>query len=261
MTDNSESLNKYRQVLTPNNCVAPVIQSYRPNSKHLSYDKIKTYNANADDDKILKNHCEIKTKIIRQYIYISSRDRKRDENDNYLETQGSFAVSIGGYAPQYTVQKVKIEKAYSGTTGQERYIPSADKLATASLNDVITNVETIELKDCIIKSFNHPYLILRIPELPNVCYGTNNSLRNCFALLLPYITIADTTRCHPLVANDNNKKVFSPPIGRLQKLTMQLLKPDGEEYTFADADDEVLFILEVSLRVPDKEYVLGKGFN
>ncbi len=120
----------------------------------------------------------------------------------------------------------------------------------------IKNIRNIQLEDCIVPNFSleHPYLILKIPELQDVIQGTNNDLRTCFAILIPERVHGDYVTCkRPTLIC---QKQFDPPLAQLTSISIEFLTPNGEEYVFPD-DKETLTILNICFEIPNKNSVFG----
>lgn len=80
-------------------------------------------------------------------------------------------------------------------------------------------------------SFSYPYLILRIDEFNDIYDGTNDDVRRCFAQLVYYQHYkAPNGRGYVILKPmQKEKKVFYPsPLSSLSKLTISLLKPNGQ---------------------------------
>ena len=149
--------------------------------------------------------------------------------------------------------------------------------SNARLGFNIKNVQQIKLEECIVPNFTsfHPYLLMTIPELQDVIHGTNNTLRNAFAILIPErqfginftVTVDTTTVDAPAWVNCKTPKlycvkVFDPPLAKLHNLTIEYRTPDGELFDFSQAipdnnnvpepKNETLAVFNVCSEIPSK---------
>jgi len=157
------------------------------------------------------------------------------------------------------------------------------------------NVKEIKLEECIVPNFSnfYPYLVMQIPELQNILYGTNDNLRNGFAILMPerkfgpIIDIVIPTEPEEVdgeieyqgseVAQDNAwincktpqiycKKIFDPPLAKLPTMTIEYCNPDGDLFDFdlaippylgitADPKNETMAVFKLCSENTDKHSI------
>ena len=135
-----------------------------------------------------------------------------------------------------------------------RFQLSSNSLAVNTLEEHIKNVRHIKLEECVLPDFtdDHPYLILRIHELPDNIRGTNNSLRTAFAILVPERINGDYVTCKTSMTA-LCQRTYNPPIS-LKTLTMEFLTPPiaGVEtlYDFPN-NNETLTVLQFCYEIPD----------
>lgn len=94
------------------------------------------------------------------------------------------------------------------------------------------NIVSIELVDAILPSTVigvEPYLSLVIPELKPSYSGTNDTLSNTFAILIPEETTSPFSKCE---FNSPILNKFRIPIASLNKLTFEFRSGDGTLYSF-----------------------------
>lgn len=108
-------------------------------------------------------------------------------------------------------------------------------LPTEGIDIIATQVETIGYNtDLNVNILSFPYLMLRIPELDTNNFGTNNNIDNSFGIIqYDGNWVSDTSsknRGYLAMIPKFMKcqKVYYPtPLATLQKLTIQLQRPDG----------------------------------
>ena len=193
--------------------------------------------------------------LITKSIVADSRDRdtKRFPKSNRFEVKGENTSQSRNY------QMSTDSSGNPVITRSEK--PFVDVGARLEFN--IKNVREIKLEDCVIPNFTpfHPYLIMNIPELQDIIHGTNDALRNAFAILIPerqYGYDTSITRPSDPVLNVDGdieytstenitapawvncktpalycKKIFDPPLANLNNITIEYRTPDGELFDFS----------------------------
>ena len=130
----------------------------------------------------------------------------------------------------------------------------------ATLEDDIKNVRYIKLEECVVPDFtgDHPYLLLRIPELLDVVTGTNDSIRRSFATLVPERVHGSYVSCKTSLL-DLCQKTFEPPLAKLVSFTMEFMEPGtaGTLYDFP-GNAETMSVLKVCHEIPNKQQIFNQ---
>ena len=152
---------------------------------------------------------------------------------------------------------------------------SSDGGNSCKIDTVYGNVESIELLHVIVRNHDNisslPYILLELKELGSNFNGTNNDLKNTFAVLSKYETIGTTTgegalpgfNHYEKISNNADtqvKKIFNPRIN-LNKLTIKLKNPSGDTITF-DNDVNALTstVVSIGLRITTVQKNMGTNF-
>jgi hypothetical protein len=182
-------------------------------------------------DFLIKQDDIISYKETEYNLVLYSADR--DWLNSNLQNRYTFSVNFDpgntkqGFYPQLTTNKkfknisrIELVKAILPTEG---LIPMTQRTSSAFVNTAKLNALT------------YPYIVLRIPELDVNNYGSDDVLNNSFAVLQYDANwYSDTTN-----VNDGYlamipkfmrcQKVYQPtPLATLQKLTIELLTPEGQ---------------------------------
>jgi hypothetical protein len=182
-------------------------------------------------DFLIKQDDIINYKETEYNLVLYSADR--DWLNSNMQNRYTFSVNFDpgntkqGFYPQLTTNKkfknisrIELVKAILPTEG---LIPMTQRSSSAFVNTAKLNALT------------YPYIVLRIPELDVNNYGSDDILNNSFAVLQYDANwYSDTTN-----VNDGYlamipkfmkcQKVYQPtPLATLQKLTIELLTPEGQ---------------------------------
>jgi hypothetical protein len=176
-----------------------------------------------------RNH---KTKEIEKYLSLNSADRNwsleplryrysvnslGDDNDLQRRYRNIESISVGKVIiPEEIIEKIS-------TTNQ--------------------NMKTFFNYDF---SFAYPYLILRIDEFDNVYDGTNDNVRKAFSKLIYHRSYkAPNGRGYIILKpiQKEKKKFYPTPLSSIGKLSISLLKPNGDVLN-SSADSYKLFKIE-----------------
>jgi hypothetical protein len=184
-------------------------------------------------DFIIKQDDIINYKETEHNLVLYSADR--DWLANTSQTRYTFSVNFDpgntkqGFYPQLTTNKkfrnisrIELVKAILPTEGLQnltQYVStSASYVNTAKLNVL-----------------SYPYILLRIPELDVNNYGSDDNLNNAFGILQYDANwYSDNTNLEDgylamIPKFMKCQKVYQPtPLATLQKLTIELQRPDGE---------------------------------
>ena len=188
-------------------------------------------------DVLIKQDDVISYKEIENNLFVYSADR--DWLNNVRDTRYSFTVNFQrgnngqqtGYGPTSTekfknIVRVELVKAILPTEGLETFVANSNN-KTSPLYDTNARLNVLQ----------YPYVTVRIPELDTNNYGTNDSLDRSFGVLQYDANwISDSSNAY---VNSRGwlalipkflkcQKVYSPtPLATLNKLTIELDKPDG----------------------------------
>ena len=155
---------------------------------------------------------------------------------------------------------------------------SSDGGNSCKIDTVYGNIESIELLHVIMRNHNNisslPYILLELKELGSNFNGTNNDLKNTFAVLSKYENIgAAYNNANELVipgfnyyekisnnADTQVKKIFNPRIN-LNKLTVKLKNPSGDTITFDDTTNDLTStVVSIGLRITTVQKNMGTNF-
>ncbi len=119
----------------------------------------------------------------------------------------------------------------------------------------LKNITQISLSECVVPNFtaDHPYLVLRIPELRDDLDGTSDRLRSAFAILIPERAHGDYITCK--IKHNFFQRDYAPPLASLTHFTIEYFEPGdgGKLYEFTG---ETCVALEFHMMSPDKS-ILG----
>lgn len=191
-------------------------------------------------DVLIKQDDVISYKEIENNLFVYSADR--DWLNNVRDTRYSFTVNFQrgnngqqtGYGPTSTekfknIVRVELVKAILPTEGLETFVTITNK--TGPVYDTTARLNTLQ----------YPFVTVRIPELDTNNYGTNDSLDRSFGVLQYDANwISDSSNAYmnsrgwlALIPKFLKcQKVYSPtPLATLNKLTIELDRPDGQILT------------------------------
>ncbi len=185
-------------------------------------------------DILIKQDSIVSYKEIEENLFVYSADR--DWVNNSSQNRYNFTVNFDpannrqGFGLGSAVTKkfkniVRIELV--------KVIVPAEGLET--LMESTSNASLVTDTSVVVNAVSFPYTILRVPELDNNNYGTNNALENAFGVLQYDAnwntdnTLADGIGYFALIPKFMKcQKVYSPtPLATLTKLTFQLQRPSG----------------------------------
>lgn len=164
---------------------------------------------------------EFDTIIQTHSVFIDSRDRNRDK----YPSSNEFTVRFNG----------------SGNDDD------------AIIEETYRNIHSIELTQCVLPNLvlgatGHMYITLEIDEINDNFQGTNDTLSDAFAYILPRDIYG--TRLQ-----DKHKRVFKTPKASLGKLSFKFRQPNGSLVNFGidstpptDPNDDlqVLMVFKIS---------------
>ena len=166
------------------------------------------------------------------FIYSADRDWLRNNKENRYSFTVNFDPAANGqsFNPTLSAQQkfkniVRIELVKCIMAGESLDI-SVNKSGTTSTTSYQDNI------------LNFPYITVRIAELENNNYGTDNFLDRAFGVLqYDAKWTSDTTKessCGPgylaMIPKflKCQKEFYPTPLSTLQKLTIEILRPNGE---------------------------------
>lgn len=171
------------------------------------------------------------------FVYSADRDWVNNTTENRYDftvnfnpannTQG-FGLSPSSYIKFKNISRIELVKM----------IMSTESCDTLSLKTSATAYDTSKF----LNVFSYPYLQVRIPELNTNGFGTNDGLNNAFGVVsYDAYWASDSalknrgyTRMVPKFLKC--QKIYHPtPLSTLQKLSIQIQKPDGT--TFCTSSD------------------------
>jgi len=163
------------------------------------------------------------------FVYSADRDWVNNTTENRYNfsvnfnpannTQG-FGLSPSSYIKFKNISRIELVKVIMSTESSD----------TLSLKTSTTAYDTSKF----LNVFSYPYLQVRIPELNTNGFGTNDGLNNAFGVIsYDAYWASDSalknrgyTRMVPKFLKC--QKIYHPtPLSTLQKLTIQIQKPDG----------------------------------
>jgi len=193
--------------------------------------------SNLPQDYLIRQPDTISYKEIENNLFIYSADR--DWLKNIGENRYSFSVNFDpanngqGYYPQVRVQEkfkniVRIELV--------KAILPIEGLNVLVQKDLSGNTTTAYQSNIL----SYPYVSVRIPELENNNYGSDNFLDRAFGVLQYDANWYSDPGTFPVETDSRGytalipkflkcQKVYAPaPLSTLQRLTISLLRPDGQ---------------------------------
>jgi len=231
-----------RELLLANNPGPRVLGDANASSVTTVPPVMSPFKTNLPQDYLIRQEDIVNYKEVENNLFIYSADR--DWLKNTSENRYSFSVNFDpannsqGLYPQVSVQqkfknivRIELVKAILPIEGLQTVI---QKNADASNN---TNYQ--------LNVLSFPYVSIRIPELENNNYGSDNFLDRAFGVLQydanwysdPGTTPGQTdsrgfTALIPKFLKC--QKIYSPaPLSTLQKLTIDMLQPNGNSISLA----------------------------
>ncbi len=185
-----------------------------------SFTQLTTAPINQPSNLILKKQ-SFPTQTSTYNLLIDSRDRAADETTN------SFTV-----------------RAFEGNT--------SDDGVAMSLDFRYKNVKKITFWEAVLPDFTDtlPYVLIEIPQWKDVMSGTNDALRNSFAVLIPERVNGRFVTCKHIYEDQVCGKMFDPPLASLGNFEIRILDPDGQPHQF-ELDEEILLVFKVCCVEPD----------
>ena len=195
-------------------------------------------------------------------LFVYSGDRDWTSPSSSLETRYNFTVNFDPsnlptglrLNPTSTVKfrnivRIEFVKAIVPGEGLDLMVSKAS--ATTYTSDTNINI------------LSYPYIQVRIPELDNNVYGTNNSLNSAFGVLqydANWITDTSISNQRGFFAMIPKflkcQKVYSPtPLATIQKLSFRFERPDG---TLLSTTSDTLDISQI---YPTIAMTSGNGFT
>ena len=183
------------------------------------------------ENKII-NYREIENNL---FIYSADRDWLRNNKENRYSFTVNFdpAANGQGFGPSLASQQkfkniVRIELV-------KAIMPGESLNVTVYRNNTENQVTDTDYQDNIL---NLPYVTLRVAELENNNYGTDNFLDRSFGVLqYDAQWVSDQTRQHSTNRGflamipkflKCQKEYYPTPLSTLQKMTIDLRRPNGE---------------------------------
>jgi hypothetical protein len=181
------------------------------------------------EDKVV-SYREIESNL---FIYSADRDWLRNNKENRYQFTVNFDPAANGqsFGPNLASQQkfkniVRIELV-------KAIIPGESLDVTTNHNTTVFS--SLNYQDNIL---NMPYVIVRVAELENNNYGTDNFLDRSFGVLqYDAAWISDTTAQSTCSKGflgmipkflKCQKEYYPTPLSTLQKMTIELLRPNGE---------------------------------
>jgi hypothetical protein len=184
-------------------------------------------------DYIIKQEDIVKYKESEINIYINSADR--DWLSNRSENRYNFTINFNILNENGNTFSPAIKERFKNITRMElvKAILSAESLEVSVLVGQ-TGVNTNRVQNIL----SYPYLMVRISEWTGNGFGTNTSIDNTFGL----IQFDQTWKSDPHASNFGYisltprylkaQRVYQPtPLATLQKLSIQIERPDGKPLT------------------------------
>lgn len=173
-----------------------------------------------------------KSKELKKYLSINSADRKWDmEPLRYRYSINSFGDDNDLQNRYRNIESIAVGKVV---------IPEEIIERTTVTNQNLKQFFNYDF------SFAYPYLILAIDEFTDVYDGTNNNVRKAFSKLVYHRSYkAPNGRGYIILKPiQKEKKTFYPtPLSSFQKLSVSLLKPNGDVFN-TSTDGYKLFKVE-----------------
>ena len=181
------------------------------------------------------------------YVMVDSKDRDRTLNTEPNE----FIIHFAPY------------QSSSNGDGPSGYVDRAfGNVKSCEITDIIILDTSGEPDSSDTGGKSYPYLLLKIPELGNNYFGTNNNLTASFAILTDYVTKGDF-KYYSIAGMGSNyaiSKVFNPRIN-LSKMTISILLPDGTPFNFGAANsDNVDTVIKIGFRITTIQKNLSTQF-
>jgi len=193
--------------------------------------------SNLPQDYLIRQSSTVSYKEIENNLFVYSADR--DWLKNISENRYSFSVTFDpanngqGYYPQVRVQEkfkniVRIELV--------KAILPIEGLNVLVQKDLCGNTTTAYQSNVL----SYPYVSVRIPELENNNYGSDNFLDRAFGVLQYDANWYSDPGTYPVETDSRGytalipkflkcQKIYAPaPLSTLQRLTISLLRPDGQ---------------------------------
>jgi hypothetical protein len=170
------------------------------------------------------------------YVMVDSKDRDRTQNIKPNE----FIIHFAPYQN-------------SGSSGAPvGYVDRAfGNVKSCEITDIIILDSSNQPDSSDSGTTTYPYLLLKIPEIGNNYFGTNNDITSSFAILTDYNKIGDYKYYNIAGVGSNYaiSKIFNPRIN-LSKLTISLLLPDGTPFNFGEANnDNIKTVIKIGFRI------------
>ena len=198
--------------------------------------------SNLPQDYLIRQPSTVSYKEIENNLFVYSADR--DWLKNISENRYSFTVNFDpanngqGYYPQVRVQekfknivRIELVKAILPIEGLNILVqqPSDSSNNTAYQTNVLS----------------YPFVTVRIPELENNNYGSDNFIDRAFGVLQYDANWFSDPGTYPVETDSRGytalipkflkcQKVYTPaPLSTLQRLTISMLRPDGQAISTA----------------------------
>jgi hypothetical protein len=170
------------------------------------------------------------------YVMVDSKDRDRVQNPKPNE----FIIHFAPYQN-------------SGSGGAPvGYVDRAfGNVKSCEITDIIILDSSDQPDSSDTGGTSYPYLLLKIPEIGNNYFGTNNDITSSFAILTDYSKIGDYKYYNIAGVGSNYaiSKIFNPRIN-LSKLTITILLPDGTPFNFGAANnDNTKTVIKIGFRI------------
>ena len=181
------------------------------------------------------------------YVMVDSKDRDRNLNN----APNEFVIHFAPY------------QSSSNGEGPYGYVDRAfGNVKSCEITDIIILDTSSEPDSSDTGGKSYPYLLLKIPELGNNYFGTNNNLTTCFAILTDYCTKGNY-KYYSIAGMGSNyaiSKVFNPRIN-LSKMTISILLPDGTPFNFGSANnDNINTVIKIGFRITTIQKNLSTQF-
>ena len=181
------------------------------------------------EDKVV-SYREIESNL---FVYSADRDWLRNNKENRYQFTVNFDPAANGqsFGPNLASQQkfkniVRIELVKAIMPGESLDVTIDRKSSATTTTDYQDNI------------LNMPYVIVRVAELENNNYGTDNFLDRSFGVLqYDAAWISDTVKQSTCTKGflamipkflKCQKEYYPTPLSTLQKLTVEILRPNGE---------------------------------
>ena len=198
--------------------------------------------SNLPQDYLIRQPSTVSYKEIENNLFVYSADR--DWLKNISENRYSFTVNFDpanngqGYYPQVRVQekfknivRIELVKAI---------------LPIEGLNVLVQQQPTVGINTAYQTNvLSYPFVTVRIPELENNNYGSDNFIDRAFGVLQYDANWFSDPGTYPVETDSRGytalipkflkcQKVYTPaPLSTLQRLTISMLRPDGQPISTA----------------------------